>query len=492
MARTRKEAQTPARVPTSITGLDEIILGGLMPVNSYLVRGGPGTGKTILGLHYLAAGAAAGEKVVYISLSESTKDIQKNALALGFDLKGIDFLDLAPTAEFFSEDQSYDIFSPVEVERDPITKKIIDEIGKLKPTRVFLDAVTQFRFLSTDEFEFRRQVLSFLSYMAERGITVLMASEASAINPDDDLQFMVDGVINLGVAVKGRVISITKFRGSDYRSGEHSVAITDKGIAVFPRLIPSTYGREYTYETISSGVAELDELLNGGIERGTVSLITGPSGVGKTTLGLQFMKEAAGRGERSVIYTFEEDIETLVQRAESVNIPVRSMIERGTLAVVPIEPLRYSPDEFAAIVRHEVEEKDSSIVMIDSTAGYKLTVRGEDLVANLHALTKYLKNMGITVILINEVEFITGDFRLTELGISYLADNVIVLRYLEMFGELRKAIGVLKKRVSNFERTLRELEITRYGIKIGKPLTGLRGILVGNPEWVNPPAREDQ
>ncbi|HZD60103.1 MAG TPA: ATPase domain-containing protein, partial [Anaerolineae bacterium] len=269
------------------------------------------------------------------------------------------------------------------------------------------------------------------------------------------------------------------------------VAISGKGMEVFPRLVPAAYGREFKAETIPSGVPEFDELLNGGVERGTVTLITGPSGVGKTTIGMLFMKEAAGRGERSVIYTFEEDVDTLVQRAESINIPVGSMMERGTLAVEQVEPLRYSPDEFAAMVRREVEEKNSRIVMIDSTAGYKLTVRGEDLVANLHALTKYLKNMGVTVILINEIEYVTGDFRVTEIGISYLADNVIFLRYLEMFGEMRKAIGVLKKRVSNFEKTLREVDITRYGVKIGKPLSGLRGILLGTPEWVTPPPKED-
>ncbi|HEX9869053.1 MAG TPA: ATPase domain-containing protein, partial [Candidatus Tectomicrobia bacterium] len=204
-------------------------------------------------------------------------------------------------------------------------------------------------------------------------------------------------------------------------------------------------------------------------------------------LGLQFMKEAAGRGERSVIYTFEERIDTLLRRAEAVHIPVRAMIARDTLAVVQVEALRLTPDEFARMVRREVEERQTRIVMLDSTSGYQLSLQSGDLVGQLHALCKYLQNMGVAVLLISEIEAITGDFRATEAGISYLADNIVFLRYLEVQGQLRRAIGVLKKRLTSFENTLREIEITRYGIKVGKPLTELRGILRGTPEWVEPP-----
>jgi len=261
--------------------------------------------------------------------------------------------------------------------------------------------------------------------------------------------------------------------------------LSGKGMEVFPKLLPEAYGREFVAETIASGVPELDELLHGGLERGTVTIITGPSGVGKTTLGLLFMKEAAGRGERSVVYTFEEGLETLLARCEAINVPAHAMMERGTLDMVKVEPLQFTPDEFARLVRREVEEQKARIVMLDSIAGYRLSLRGEDLVTHVHALSKYLANMGVTVLLINEVEAITGEFRATEVGISYLADNIIFLRYLEMQGEMRKAIGVLKKRVSDFEKTLREYEITRYGVKVGRPLTGLRGILSGRPEWVS-------
>jgi circadian clock protein KaiC len=357
----------------------------------------------------------------------------------------------------------------------------------LKPKRVFLDAMTQFRYLASDEFQFRKQALSFLRYLVEQGATVLFTSEAGRESPDDDLQFMADGVIHLDFSAEGRTLGVSKFRGSDFRSGLHAMKLTATGVEVFPRLLPDNYQQEFVPEPLPSGVPELDELLHGGLERGTISIISGPTGVGKTTLGLQFMKEAAGRGERSVVYTFEERIDTLLSRAESVHIPVHAMIERGTLSVIQVEPLQWTPDEFARQVRQEVEEHGTRIVMLDSTSGYRLSLRSGELVGHLHALCKYLQNMGVAVLLISEIEAITGEFRATEAGISYLADNIVFLRYLEVQGELRRAIGVLKKRLSSFERTLREIEITRYGIKVGKPLTELRGILRGTPEWVGAP-----
>lgn len=473
------------RVPTGISGLDKILHGGLIPGRAYLVRGGPGSGKTTLGLHFLAAGIANNEKTLYITLGEPAEQILSNAAKLGFNPQEIALLDLSPNSEFFTEIQTYDIFSPAEVEREPTTKKIIDAVNNLKPQRVVLDAITQFRYLATDAFQFRKQVLSFMRFLLEQGITVIFTSEGSEAAPDDDLQFISDGVIHLTQANDGRTVGVTKFRGSNFQSGLHSMRLTNKGIEVYPQLQPEAHKRDFIAQSIPSGIPELDELLHGGIERGSVTLFTGSTGVGKTTIGLQFMKEAAGRGERSVVYCFEEAAEILLHRCEAVNIPVRAMIERSTLSVVTVEPLYFSPDEFANLVRQEVEQNKARIVMIDSISGYRLSVRGQDLVGHLHALCKYLQNMGVTVILINEVESITGDFRATEVGISYMADNIIFLRYLELEGEMRKAIGVLKKRLSNFEKTLREIEVTRYGIKIGKPLVGLRGILSGTPEWVD-------
>ncbi|BAU66810.1 circadian clock protein, KaiC [Stanieria sp. NIES-3757] len=471
------------RIATGIAGFDEILKGGLVPSRAYLIRGGPGSGKTTLGLHFLAQSLVENQDSLYVTFGEPAEQIKANGTAIGLNMDAIHFLDLSPSSEFFTEIQTYDLFSPAEVEREPTTEKLIECIEKFKPQRVFLDAMTQFRYLATDDFQFRKQVLSFLRFLLESGATVLFTSEGSESAPDDDLQFMSDGVIHLDNTLEGRTIRVSKFRGSDYLSGLHSVRLTDRGMRISPRLQPESHRREFTQTTIASGVPELDELLHGGLERGTVTILTGPTGVGKTTLGLQFMKEAAGRGERSVIYTFEEATENLLIRSEAVNIPVHAMLDRGTLSVEPIEPLLFSPDEFANLVRHEVEAKKTQIVMIDSVSGYRVSMRGENLVRSLHSVCKYLQNMGVTIILVNEIEEITGNFRATDVGISYIADNIVFLRYLEINGEMRKAIGVLKKRLSDFEKTLREIEITRYGIKVGKPLTKLRKILSGTPEW---------
>jgi circadian clock protein KaiC len=477
------------RLSSGVRGLDEVLGGGLIPGQTYLVKGGPGAGKTILGLEFLRAGAAQGEGTLLITLGESEAQIRANADALGFEIEAVQFLDLSPKSDFFVEVESYDIFSAAEVEREPITQQIVEQVKQLQPQRVFIDAMTQFRYLSSDVFQFRKQVLSFLRFLHEQGATVLFTSEGSTTAPDDDLQFMSDGVIHLNHTESqrygSRSLSVTKFRGSDFRAGAHSLRLTDSGMKVFPRLQPEVYGRDFQSDAIPSGVFELDQMLKGGIERGTVTVLTGSTGVGKTSLGIQFIKEAASRGERSVLYSFEEHLDTLLHRCESINLPVRAMIEQGNLLIVPIEPLHFGPDEFANLVRREVEQNQARIIMLDSIAGYRLSVQGAELVSHLHALCKYLQNMGVTVILVNELETITGDFRATELGISYLADNMIFLRHLEIDGMMRRAIGVLKKRLSDFERTLREIEITAAGIKVGQPLTHLRGILRGIPEWVS-------
>jgi circadian clock protein KaiC len=472
------------RMLTGIQGLDDILNGGLISRRTYLLHGSPGTGKTMVGMHFLTTGLAYGETALFITMGEPEEQLRANAVAAGFDPTGIQFLDLTPSPDFFSQIQTYDIFSPADVEREPTTERITSEVELLKPIRVFVDAITHFRYLSNDSAQFRRQVHSFLRFLVENGATVLFTSESSEAAPDDDLQYMSDGIIKFEHYRDKRTLSVIKFRGSDFVSGVHSMRITDHGVEVYPRLLPSAVVRqEFTTELISSGVPELDELINGGLERGTIAIITGPSGVGKTTLGMQFMKEAAGRGERSVIYTFEEMGDMLVRRSEGINMPVRTMINRGTLSVVQVEPLRYTPDEFAAMVRRDVELNGAALVMLDSVSGYRLTVQNEDLISNLHALSKYLQSMGVTVILINEIEDVVGEFRVTNIGISYIADTVLFLRYIELRGELRRAIGVLKKRLSNFEKSLREFEISRYGLKVGKPLTDLRGILSGIPTW---------
>ncbi|WP_121823032.1 ATPase domain-containing protein [Halostella salina] len=475
------------RLSTGVAGLDEILQGGFIPDRSYMLRGPAGSGKTILGLHFLAAGIDDGETALFINLEEDLDDLRANAAALGFDTEPIEFLDLSPSADVFTEDQSYEVFSASEVEQEPLTGKIVDAVSETDPDRVVVDPVTQLRYLTSGDYQFRKQVVGFMRFLKDQGATVAFTVQDTDSLPTDDLEFITDGTIRLDNTPYGKTIRAPKFRGSATRSGEHAYRVTDDGIEVYPALEPSRHDREFRSEQISSGVPEVDELLHGGIARGTVSVISGPTGVGKTTLGTQFMKEAAGRGERSVIYLFEENRETFLARSKAVNIPVDEMIERGSLQVREIEPIDRSPQEFARMVRDEVETEGADIVMVDGLAGYRLTLSGDDetLLQRLHRLGRYLKNMGVTTVFIDETRNITGEFTATEDNISYLADNIVFLRHLELQGELRKAIAVLKKRTSDFERTLREYEITEHGIKVGEPLTGMRNILSGTPELVD-------
>jgi circadian clock protein KaiC len=475
------------RLSTGIGGLNEILQGGLIPERSYMLRGRAGSGKTLLGLHVLQEGIRQDETALFVNLEEDLNDLKANATAFGFDTEAIDFLDLSPTADVFTEDQSYEVFEASEVEQDPLTGKIVDTITEGDPDRVVVDPLTQLRYLTSGDYQFRKQIVGFMKFLKQRGATVVFTVQDTEDLPTDDIEFITDGTILLGETTHGRTIGVPKFRGSAVRNGEHAYRITDNGMKVYPELEPSQHDGDYSADHISAGVPEIDELLNGGISRGTVTIISGPTGVGKTTLGTQFMKEAAGRGERSVIYLFEENTKTFMNRSRAVNIPVNDMIERGTLQVHEVNALERSPQEFGCMVRTEVENNDTGIVMIDGIAGYRLTLRGEDdtVLERMHTLGRYLNNMGVTTILVDETKNVTGEFNATQENISYLADGIVFLRHLELQGKLRKAIGVLKKRTSDFERTLREFEITSHGIKVGEPLTGMRGILSGTPEVID-------
>ncbi|GGL54526.1 ATPase domain-containing protein [Halocalculus aciditolerans] len=479
------------RISTGVSGLDRILKGGLVPGRRYLLEGGPGTGKTVFGLKFLAAGVERGETALCVNFEESPDAIRANAAEIGLDLDGVDFLDLSPSPEEARNEEPYTVFAADEVEGPSITDRILDAVDDLEPDRIVIDPVTQLELLSPDEYQFRKQIRSLATYLESKGATVVFTSQ-----PDDTggqtLQYVTDGTILLERDRDVRYVRVPKFRGSGVLTGDHVFRITDDGLKVAPELMPEAYGQSFVAEPISSGIPEMDELLHGGLERGTTSVLSGPTGVGKTTTGTQFMKEAAGRGERSVVYLFEENEATFMERSEAVNIPVKEMRERGTLSVEVMEPLETTPQEFCEEVRREVEEEDARIVMIDGIKGYSVSARDgeESHMRRLHALCRYLKNMGVTVVLVDETASVTGEFRATDSSLSYIADNIIFLRHVELQGELRKVIGVLKKRTSGYERLLRELEITANGIKVGEPLTNLRGILTGTPELASNPDPE--
>lgn len=469
------------RVNTGIPGLDRILNGGLVANRAYMVRGGPGSGKTMLGEHFLTA--AADEDSLFVSLEESAENLESNAASVGLDLSDITILDYSPEAERFADDASYDVFAPGD-RGQSLSEDIKDAVDEHEPDRVFVDPLTQLRQYAVDDDQFRQEVRSFTTYVHEKGATLLFTTQPTAEQPDDDLEFISDGSIELGESAKGRTITIRKLRGSGFQRGDHTVRITDEGFHVYPQLVPNVRNRKFDASPVSSGVDALDDMLHGGIEPGTVTVISGPSGVGKTTTATQFATAAADRGGNSVAYLFEEAEATFMHRSETIGMPVREMAESGALTVNEVEPLSVSPDEFAANVREAVETDGARLVVIDGISGYRLSIRGEedDLVRELHALCRYLRGMGVTVLLVDDVPNVTGAFQATSERISYLADNIIYFRYLEHGAEIRKAGGILKKRSSDFERTLREFEITSDGLRFGEPLRNLTGILSGSPE----------
>lgn len=471
---------TPDRISTGVTGIDTVLDGGLISDRSVLVRGPPGAGKTLFGLHYLTAGVSNGEDTLFINMGEPERYVREDAVSFGFDTDAIHFLDLTPDEQDFHAEEAYDVFATAEVEGPLLAETIAETVEEVQPDRIFIDPMTQLRYLVDDPYQFRKQVMAFLRFLEDTSL--VFTSQSTRAVPDDDLQFLSDAVIDLDRNDERRTLSVSKFRGSDYRSGAHSLRITDDGIVVSPRLVPAGRDEAFAIEPLSVGVPELDSALRGGFERGTVALLSGPTGVGKTTIGLQFMREAAGRGTRSVLYSFEESRRTLLDRAEAVDIPISEMLEQGTLRIAEIDPGESSVDEFAQRVRRDVEDDDTEIVMIDAIDGYRRSLLGVDGTEDITTLCRYLRSRGVTTLIANEVHHVTGDFQVTEEGISQIADTIVFLRYIEYQGELRKVIGVLKKRTSDFERTLRELRITEHGLRVGDPLPDLRGILTGTPE----------
>jgi len=476
-------------LPSGLAGLDTILKGGLLPGRAYQVRGRPGTGKTILGWHFLAAPGLADTDSgpsLLITFDEPADQLRADAEQFGFGPSTAEILDLSPTSEtFFDQGNPDSFYGSSNLSLGPIAEKVTSTVEALDPTRIVVDSMSHFRQFIADTGEERMQTLSFLRYLKEKDATVLLLSEQRA-PAEENLNYLSDGIIELERGPSGRTLQVQKQRGRGFRDGTHALVIDETGMSVHPRLEPTDQGTSEVGSIFSTGVPALDELLSGGIENNTVTMISGPSGVGKTTLGLQVLKEAAGRGQPGALLSFEEEEAVLLRRSRQVNIPIQEMIDRGTLSVHQFRPWSFEPGTFAHCVR-QLATAETEIVMLDALDGYRECGPPEQIRQQLHRLCRYLVENDVTVLLINETRAITGTFEATEWGISHLADNLLFLRYLEMEGELRKAIGMLKKRAGEFEKTLREFEIGAYGIRVGEPLSQLRGILSGTPEWTERP-----
>jgi circadian clock protein KaiC len=480
------------RISSGIAGIDEILLGGFFTSSSYLLVGSAGTGKTVLSMQWLASGRSVGDRGLFITLAEPAHKIRQNVASFGWDLENVDIVDLtvdddAPTAD----EGEYRIFPPSDVEHVPIWQGIFSAIEKHRPQRVVIDSLTQLRYLSTDEYQFRKHLLRLVTFLDRCGCTTIMAYEPVELEHEASVALAVDGILRLRMHVsQNRVIGlrnlqVEKFRGSDFMSGLHPMRIGPTGITVFPHRIETIDRTPPSTTVLSSQNAELDELLGGGIEAGTTTMLTGPPGVGKSTLSMQFAVSAAHRGTRSVVYAFEESIDSIIRRCRNVGIEIGTLIDDEMLKITPINAMQLYPDEFLALVRADVEA-GFVFVSVDSLRGYMLAMEEFGTpVAHLHNLVTHLNRRGVTTIVINEVEYITGNLRATDLGVSHVADNIVLMRYAEYRSRVIKVIGCLKKRIGDFEPELRELQISSAGIRVSEKLTYLRGILTGVPALVD-------
>ena len=478
------------RMTTGVPGFDEITHGGFLPGRSYLVVGAAGTGKTIFSLQWLLEGLRQNERCLYLTLAEPADEIVRNAAIMGWDLTGMEMIDLSPATESIeSYEEEYHIFPPSEVERVSVWQAVFQAIRDVQPQRVMIDSMTQLRYLSTDEYQFRKHILRLVHFLHQSHTTALLAFEPTELERETSVALAVDGIIRLRrdvspmLAVGLRSVQVEKMRGSDFLSGLHPFRIGPHGIHIYPHRIEDAGNPEPGQLLVSSGIPRLDELLGGGLETGTVTLITGPTGVGKSTLGVQFLAHTATSGKRAIMFSFEEPPSNIIKRSRQIERPIEHLLEQGVLKIVRVNPLELYPDQFLALVREAVEQDGFEMVMIDSLRGYQIAMQEFGTPeAHIHNLAMYLTRKEVTALLINEISVIAGsDIRVTDLGVSYLADNILLLRYIEYMGHVIKVIGCLKKRLGPFQTQLRQLTITSSGVEIGEMLPHLRGILTGMP-----------
>jgi circadian clock protein KaiC len=477
-----------ARCGTGIEGLDDILNGGFISNQMYLIEGAPGSGKTTLGLHFLMRGVQLGEKCLYITLSETKAELEAGARSHGWNLKGIEFVELIPDEDSLEREAQVTMYHPEDVEIDNLTKSIMDAAEKIKPARVVFDSLSELKLLAHTNLRYRRQVLALKRYFISRGATILLLDDKSEDSDDIQLQSIAHGVLNLHRSLpmygtSRRRLDVAKLRGSTYRGGYHDFTIITGGMQVFPRLVASEYANLEEHPSISSGVQELDDLLGGGIERGTSTLLMGPAGTGKSTIGMCYAVEAAKRGEHAAAFLFDESVTVLRKRCDAVGLKFDAGIEPGQVSLRSVDPAEVSPGEFASMVRYAVEVEKATVIFIDSLNGYLNAMPDEPfLTIQLHELLSYLGRLGVTTIMVVAQHGMVGVLSTTSpIDTSYLADTVILHRYYEHRGAVKKALSVVKKRAGIHEDTIRGLTFDSSGVHVSEPLTQLRGVLTGIP-----------
>ncbi|HVX10037.1 MAG TPA: ATPase domain-containing protein [Pirellulales bacterium] len=479
------------RSKTGIAGLDDVLCGGLLPNRLYLVDGNPGSGKTTLSLQYLMEGVSRGEKVLYITLSETKEELLAGAASHGWSLDGIEIVELIDSQNGLDGDGQVTMYPTAEVELHETTRRILAAVEKTNPSRVIFDSLSEMRLLAQSSLRYRREILALKQFFNGRDCTAMLLDDRTSEGSDLHLQSIAHGVISLEqlaplYGADRRRLRVIKMRGTDFRGGYHDFNIVRGGLRVFPRLVAVDHQTPFTAECIKSGVAALDALLGGGPARGTSTLLMGPAGSGKSTIAVQYAVAAAQRGDHAAIFAFDESIATLEARSASLGIPLREGRTAGKVHIQQIDPAEVSPGEFAYLVREAVEVDGARVVVVDSLNGYLNAMPEEQfLTIQLHELLTYLGRQGVTTLLVTAQHGMVGDQMRSPIDTSYLADSVVFFRYFEYAGKVKKAVSVVKKRSGAHEESIRELMFDERGIHLSEPLVKFRGILSGIPKEIS-------
>lgn len=485
----RFQEADPPRASTGIPGLDDILGGGFPRHRMYLVQGDPGAGKTTLALQFLLTGVQQGEPGVYVTLSETEEELRDVASSHGWSLDGITICDLQTAEESLENDSQYTLFHPSEVELSETTRTVLAAVERIEPARVVFDSLSEIRMLARDSLRYRRQILSLKHYFTGRCCTVLLLDYASG-QSEFQLQSLTHGVVTLEHLApeyggQRRRLRVQKIRGIRFRDGYHDFQIRSGGLEVFPRLVAAEHHESFERQPILSGVNGIDDLLGGGLDRGTSTMLLGPSGVGKSTLTMQYLLAGARRGEAGVVYLFDETPAAWLARADGLGLGVRPFIEDGSIVLVQVDPAQLPPGEFAHDVRTRVGA-GTRMVVIDSLNGFRNAMPEERfLTLHLHELLSFLSQQGVVTLLVLTQHGLVGQALEAPIDLSYLADTVLLLRYFEAFGEVRQAISVVKKRTGRHEKSVRELQLgPPEGVTVGRRLRDFQGVLSGRPEYI--------